>query len=163
MSALEHISKGLGQALEGVAVGWHQLRDRATNAITRFSDADSSQGFGTESGDTIGWGLLATEVSEDNNAVTVRLEAPGMEADNFDLQVIGDYLVVRGEKSHQHSENKGRFTISECAYGQFERVIPLRSQVDEREAQASYKKGVLTVILKKAFKGNIRQIPVNRA
>jgi HSP20 family protein len=96
-----------------------------------------------------GWGVLAAEVSDDGDKVVVRLEAPGMAKDDFDLQVMDGYLVVRGEKRLEREETKGRYHVTECAYGHFERAIPLPDEVDTAKASASYKRGVLRVELPK--------------
>jgi HSP20 family protein len=96
-----------------------------------------------------GWGVLAAEVSDDGDKVVVRLEAPGMAKDDFDLQVMDGYLIVRGEKRLEREETKGRYHVTECAYGHFERAIPLPDEVDTAKASASYKRGVLRVELPK--------------
>ncbi len=106
------------------------------------------------------WGLLAAEVEEQADDVVVRLEAPGMEAGDFDLAVIDDFLVVRGEKRATREERRGEFHVMECAYGEFERAVPLPVPVEEGKAQARYRKGVLTVRLPKTAGGRRRRIDV---
>lgn len=61
----------------------------------------------------------------------------------------GDYLIVRGEKRVTREEMQGRWQITECAYGSFERAIPLPAPVDSDQASASYEQGVLRVELPK--------------
>jgi len=94
-------------------------------------------------------GVLAAEVFDDAKSVIVRLEAPGLEAKEIDLQVINNMLVVRGEKSLQQEHNDGQYHIIECAYGSFERAIPLPAEVDSEKTKASYKRGILRVELPK--------------
>lgn len=97
-----------------------------------------------------GWGVLACEVFDDDDRVVVRVEAPGMEKEDFDLQVIDDYLIVRGEKKMERERSEGGYHISECAYGSFERAVPLPDEVDTTKASASYRRGVLKIELPKA-------------
>jgi HSP20 family protein len=108
-----------------------------------------------------GWGVLACEVFDDDDRVIVRLEAPGMEKDDFDLQVQDDYLVVRGEKQMARERSEGGYRISECAYGSFERAIPLPAGVETDGASASYRRGVLRVDLPKSTQHRRRSISVN--
>jgi HSP20 family protein len=91
---------------------------------------------------------------------TIRLEIPGMNADDFEIQVRGRSLTVAGEKRVEREENQGRYHIMERAYGRFERSVPLPSEVDEGGAQANYKNGVLTVTLPKTKETLERRIRV---
>jgi len=106
------------------------------------------------------WGLLAADVSESDAEVNVRLEAPGLEADNLDIHVVGNVLVVRGEKKVQRAQTEGRFYVMECAYGSFERAVPLPVEVDESAAKASYRRGVLHIKLPKKAAARARRIEV---
>ncbi|HFD81065.1 MAG TPA: Hsp20/alpha crystallin family protein, partial [Gammaproteobacteria bacterium] len=54
----------------------------------------------------------------------------------------------------------GRFHVIECAYGSFERAIPLPAEVDEQGARARYRRGVLTVRLPKKAGARKRRIEV---
>ena len=107
------------------------------------------------------WGMLASEVFDDDDRVVVRLEAPGMEKQDFDLQVVDDYLLVRGEKQHAQESSEGGYHITECAYGSFERAIPLPDEVDSDSARATYKRGVLRVELPKAIQEHRRRVKVD--
>jgi len=155
MSTLQQFREGMSIAWEALVEGWRELYQQAANALTHFSperpkgellprDADEFAIRSTR------WGVLAAEVFDDGDRVVVRLEAPGMEADEFDLQVIDDMLVVRGQKQLQRERTQGRYHVSECAYGSFERAIQLPDDVDSEQAGARYRRGVLRVELPKA-------------
>lgn len=92
---------------------------------------------------------MAAEVFDDQNRIIVRLEAPGLDAKGFDLQVVDDILVVSGEKRIQREYSEGHYHIKECAYGRFERAIVLPAPVDSDKAQADYKNGILRIELPK--------------
>lgn len=94
------------------------------------------------------WSMLGGEVFEDDKRLVVRLEVPGMVKDDFDLQVLEDALVVRGEKRFESSE--GRWRVLQCAYGSFRRVVPLPTAVLADQARASYRNGALKIELPKA-------------
>jgi HSP20 family protein len=164
MSTFSEIGEGLERAWDSIADGWRQLRQRATHALTRFNP--SSREGQLETAEELylqrssRWGLLAADVSETDSEVHVRLEAPGLEADNFDIHVVGNVLVVRGEKQVRHSSTEGRFHVMECAYGSFERAVPLPLEVDENAAKASYRRGVLHIKLPKKAAARARRIEV---
>lgn len=164
MSTLDQLREGLNRAWESVAEGWQELRGRAGHALTHFTPSRSKGELETAQEQLVGnssrWGLLAAEVSENDSEVIVRLEAPGMESQDFDLQVVDDILVVRGEKSVEREEQRGRYYVTERAYGRFERAIPLPSPVEESRAGASYKRGVLRITLPKSARARARRIKV---
>lgn len=106
------------------------------------------------------WGLLAGEVFEDKERVVVRLEAPGMDLGDFDLQVEGDLLRVRGEKRSERETGEGAWRLRERAYGAFERAIRLPAQVKVDKARATYRRGVLRIELPKAQAKAPRRVAV---
>jgi HSP20 family protein len=167
MATLQQISEGVGEAWDSLMDGWRRLYRRAAGAITRFSPGDRDRrSAGTQESRELalrstGWGVLACEVYDDDERVSVRLEAPGMEKGDFDLQVQDDYLVVRGEKQMARERTEGGYHISECAYGKFERAIPLPAEVETDRGTASYRHGVLQVDLPKSAGHRRRSIKVN--
>ena len=155
MSTLQQIRHDVTHAWDRIVDGWEQLFRRAAGALTRFTPgahkADSDEGaHKAMTSRSSGWGLLAAEVFDDDDRVVVRLEAPGLDKGDFDLQVVDDYLVVRGEKRVASERTEGRYHIQECAFGRFERAIALPDEVDTTKAVAEYKKGVLRVELPKS-------------
>lgn len=148
MSTLSQIREGLSRAWDSITEGWRELREMAAEALTRFQPtADSNDNLPQHR--SVRWGLLAAEVADDDRDVVVKLEVPGMRPDDFELEVVGDVLVVRGEKRVSWDNRVGDFYVSERAYGRFERAVQLPASVDESEAKARYDAGVLTVRLPK--------------
>jgi HSP20 family protein len=167
MSTLDQIREGFSHAMNSLGRGWHQLREHAGQALTRFQPA-SSEGpvESVEQGlirNAARWGVLASEVRETDDAVIVGLEIPGMESEDFHIDVVDNYLVVSGEKRLAREEAGGRFYVMERAYGRFERAVPLPVPVDAEGAKARYRKGVLTVTLPKNIRAMGRRIPVQGA
>lgn len=163
MSTLDQLRDGFGRALYSLTEGWRHLRQRATSALTHF--APQAIGELQTSADQVAanasrWGLLAAEISETDSDILVRLEIPGLEPKDFDIQVIDDYLVVRGEKRVQSEQHRGHYHIMECAYGRFERALALPTAVDENRTSASYRNGVLVVTLPKIHRADRNRITV---
>ncbi len=167
MSTLQQLRESLNTTWDAVQHGWQKLFRRAANSITRFTPGKKSRSSATESQElalrNIGWGVLAAEVFDDDDRVVVRLEAPGMNKEDFELEIVNDYLVVRGEKQMEQERSEGGYTIHECAYGSFERAIPLPEEVEADKASASYKRGVLRIELPKATNRRRKKIQVNVA
>lgn len=165
MSTLQQLRDEMSHAWDRVVEGWGHLHRRAAGALTRFTpgghkggaDESEHQELITRSS---GWGVLAAEVLDDDDRVVVRLEVPGLDKADLDVEVIEDYLVVRGEKRVAREGTRGRYSVSECAYGRFERAIPLPEKVEGTGASARYQNGVLRVELPKAAPRARRTIPV---
>ncbi len=73
-----------------------------------------------------------------------------MDAKAFDLQVVDDVLIIKGEKRLHREHSEGYYHVKECAYGLFERAIRLPGAVDSDKAQADYKSGILRIELPKS-------------
>jgi HSP20 family protein len=155
MSTLQNLREGLTEAWDTLLDGWQRLYRRAAGAITRFTPGKREVHAGADESEreiavrSAGWGVLAAEVFDDDDKVVIRLEAPGMAKDDFDLQLMDDYLVVSGEKQVERERTEGRYHVTECAYGRFERAIPLPDEVEGDQARATYRNGVLRVELPK--------------
>ena len=164
MSTFTEFGEGLERAWDSISDGWRQLRQRATHALTHFKPLNRKGELETAEDIFLQrssrWALLAADVSETDTQVNVRLEVPGLEADNFDIHVVGNLLLVRGEKRIQQESTEGRFHVMECAYGSFERAVPLPADVDENTAKAHYRRGVLHIKLPKKAAAGSRRIEI---
>ncbi|MAT66012.1 MAG: heat-shock protein Hsp20 [Gammaproteobacteria bacterium] len=164
MSTLQQLKQGLGRFWDSLSEGWQQLQQRAGHALTRFQPGAKRGELQTREEQieqqASRWGLLAAELQEDDNNISVHLEAPGLDKEHLDISVIDNYLVIRGEKHVQREHSQGRYHIMECAYGRFERALPLPAEVDESGARARYRDGILTVTLPKAAHSRLRRIEV---
>lgn len=168
MPSMHQLRDEIGEAWEGLVHGWQRLYGRAGAAITRFSARGQGQRADLSTVEdqetalrSAGWGVLAAEVHEEPDRIVVRLEAPGLDKEDIDVQVVQDFLVIRGEKHLERERSEGRYHIAECAYGSFERAIPLPEAVETGAASASYRRGVLRVVLPKVAERRRRSIPVN--
>lgn len=101
------------------------------------------------------------EIEETNDAIHLKLEVPGLEAKDLDIQVTAESVAISGErKSETKTEEKG-MTRSEFRYGKFRRVIPLPVRVENTDAKADYKDGILKLTLPKAEEEKHKVVKVN--
>lgn len=154
-TAIETLKRTFADVRESVESGWRRIRAQAADALTRFRGGtrqpQPERGAGGLAAPT--WGLLASDVIEDERRIIVRLEVPGMTRDDLDLQIIGDALVVSGEKRYEADDVRGQWRVRQCAFGAFRRVIPLPVPVRADEAKATCRDGVLRVELPKREPG----------
>jgi HSP20 family protein len=90
-------------------------------------------------------------VSEDEKAMEISAELPGMDEKDIELTLNDGALTIKGEKKSEHESKEKNFYRVERSYGSFQRTIPLGSQIDESKVDANFKKGVLKVTLPKVI------------
>ena len=161
MSNLNQITHNLRDSVDHLAEGWQQLWNKGKNAITRFTPEGTDDSTKSPPQFSNRWGVLSAELKETESKITIMLEVPGMESDDFDIQIDKSALRISGHKTYASDKSEGKYFITERAYGQFERVIPLPCEVDDQGAQASYKKGVLELTLQKHSSAKPRKIVVS--
>jgi len=161
MSNLNQITHNLRDSVDHLAEGWQQMWNKGKNAITRFTPRPADDSAQSPIRLSNRWGVLSAELNETASKITIMLEVPGMESDDFDIQIDKSSLRVSGHKAYASDKNEGKYFITERAYGQFERVIPLPCEVDDDGAEASYKKGVLELTLQKHRSAKPRKITVS--
>ena len=160
MKTIDELKQSGGTLLESMAdqvsEGWDRLRQTASTALTRYLPTERTALPAREEIDDgrfrplAGWAMLGGDLFEDERRVVVRLEAPGLSKEDFDVQVVGQTLVVRGEKCFERETSEGRWRLLQCAYGSFERRVGLPVAVKSDEAHADYQRGVLRIELPKA-------------
>ncbi|MBA4388236.1 MAG: molecular chaperone [Verrucomicrobia bacterium] len=97
-------------------------------------------------------------ISENDKDVQVSAELPGMDEKDVTVELDDGTLTIKGEKREEHEEKGKNWHSVERSYGSFHRVLPLPARIDEKKARASFKKGVLTVVLpKQETDGNRRK------
>jgi HSP20 family protein len=105
--------------------------------------------------------IPAAEMHETSEAIHLKLEIPGMEAKDLDVQVTAEAVSISGErKSEIQTEEKGVIR-SEFRYGHFRRVIPLPTPIQNDKVTAEYKDGILNLILPKVEAEKTKVVKVN--
>jgi len=145
MTTLHKLSDSVRESLDALAEGWQDLWNKARNAITRFTPSAEDDRAGANR-----WSLLSAEMHEGGDDVTVAIEAPGMNKEDFEIFIDGMNLVVKGSKHSSREVTEGHYHITERAYGRFERVLPLPAEVDQEHTKANYRNGVLTLTMPKS-------------
>ena len=105
---------------------------------------------------------IKLEVQEDENAYTIHAEVPGAKKDDIKVTVDGNQVSISAEiKRESEKKEKGRVVHSERYYGNVYRSFALDSAVDEGKGSASYKDGVLELVLPKKNVGGPTKLTVS--
>jgi HSP20 family protein len=105
---------------------------------------------------TNGWVTPNIDISENDEAIDITAELPGVKEEDIDISVTNDILVIKGEKYYH---------LIERSYGSYMRSIPLGFDVDETNVKATTKDGVLNISIPKPaeIKEKTKKIPVSKA
>lgn len=103
----------------------------------------------------------AAEMKETPEAVHLKLEVPGIDAKDIDIQVAAESISISGERKSETKTEEDGMTRSEFRYGSFSRVIPLPARVENTKVNAEYKDGILNITLPKAESEKNKIVKVN--
>ncbi|MCE5267602.1 MAG: Hsp20/alpha crystallin family protein [Planctomycetaceae bacterium] len=132
------------------------------NEVDRLFDSFVREPFGSLEWPSWGGGQWspAVDVTENDKEVTVCAELPGIEPKDIEVSVVGNQLILSGEKKEStETKSKGVYQ-SETRYGSFRRTIPLPDGVDTEKVDARYTNGVLTLRLPKTPQAASKRIEV---
>jgi len=130
-----------------------RLRDEMENLLERFSG---------DGGELWPSGVLAPpmDFSESEFGLQVRMDLPGVDPKEIDIQVSGNQLTVSGERKEEQEEKGETYHRVERRTGRFSRSVTLPCPVDEDKIDASYRDGVLSISVPKREEAKGRRINV---
>jgi HSP20 family protein len=103
----------------------------------------------------------AIDIFEEKGEVVVKAELPGVKKDGISVKIVGNDIIVNGEKKTEEKVERKDYLRVERSHGSFSRTLSLPEGCDTEHAKASFKDGVLEVRLPRTGrKGLERQINV---
>ena len=140
---------------------WKPLRelDRVRSDMDRLWDAFFEGRPVRRFDEMKGW-LPSLDVSETKNDIVVKAELPGMDPKDIDISLSDGSLVLKGEKKHEKEEKEENYHFVERSYGSFVRSVHLPAEVKHDKISASYKNGVLKVVLPKSEESKKKEIKI---
>lgn len=143
-------------------IRWEPFREvesmqRQMNRL--FDQVMSYQGEGDRS-DGMSF-VPAAEIHETDHEVKLRIEVPGIDAKDLDVNVTAEAVSIRGERRSAARQENGGMQRSEFRYGSFQRVIPLPARIRNDQIQAEFQNGVLCLTMPKAEDEKNRVVKVN--
>lgn len=106
--------------------------------------------------------LPAVDIEETENEYRIHAEMPGMKKEDVKVTVVDNVLTISGEKKAEaeQKDEKRRLHRSERIFGTFQRSFTLPEPVVADKIAASFKDGVLTVVVPKSEEAKPRKIEV---
>jgi HSP20 family protein len=103
--------------------------------------------------------LPVTDIFENDQALTLVVEMPGVNKDHVDVRVENDVLTIEGRVDFGNYEGLQPL-YTEYNVGNYARSFQLSSKIDQSGINAQLKDGVMTLVLPKGEKAKPRRIAV---
>jgi len=145
---------------------WKPFRDwvpfdfeQMRREMDRLWDSFFERGIRRKSEEVSDW-FPSLDVSETKNDLVIKAEVPGMEPKDIDISLSDGVLTIKGEKKQEREEKEEDYHLIERSYGSFARSIQLPKGVQSDKIQATYKNGVLKVVLPKSEEAKKKEIKI---
>lgn len=89
------------------------------------------------------------DVMDQDAALVVRTEIPGVDPESIDVTVEGGTLTIKGSRSFSSEESKDNYHRKEIFEGSFERTLLLPDGIDPQAVTAASKDGILEITIPK--------------
>ena len=122
-----------------------------------FDDFFTKDFFGTELHTPFNGTHPSVNVIEHDDAFNIEVAAPGLNKDDFKLELDNDILTISFEKKSEEETKKGKYTRREFSFNSFKRSFTLPEHVVEAEKiEAKYEDGILRLNLPKREEAKVQ-------
>jgi HSP20 family protein len=128
------------------------LRDDFDRFIDRFFSKDFEIWEGQRE--------FNVDIYEDADNVVIKAEIPGVNKEDISVSLTDDTVTISGKKTEEKKIEKENYYRKEIRTGSFSRSFTLPCAVDREKVKATYKNGVLEIILPKSEKEKAKEVKI---
>lgn len=142
---------------------WDPFRDLETiqNEMNKMFNSSLVRWADRDAGLLEGAWSPAIDIYDSKDNIMVKADIPGMKKDEIEASVHADTLIIKGEKKQEKEVKEKDYIRTERFYGSFNRAIKLPAAVDASKVNATYKNGVLELVLPKKEESKPKQLKIN--
>lgn len=89
------------------------------------------------------------DIIDSDKDIKLRAALPGVDRNDLNVEVTEDEVTIKGSTRSEEKEEEGNYVCCELVHGEFERTIALPAEVDAARAKATFKEGVLELVMPK--------------
>lgn len=93
--------------------------------------------------------LPSVNINENKDGFEIEVAAPGMEKNDFNIDLDNNVLTISSEKEEAKEEKEKKYMRKEYCYTKFSRSFTLPNSVKEDDIKATYKNGILNILIPK--------------
>ncbi len=99
-------------------------------------------------------GQLSVDVYESPSELTIIAPIAGVKLQDINIGLTDDILVISGKRTLDFKMPVDDYIIQECFWGEFSRSIVLPDNANQSQISASFKDGILKIIIPKTSENN---------
>ena len=143
-------------------VRWDPFQDLITlqDRMNQIFEQTLDRSRGKREGMTASAWSPPVDIYETAENLILKAELPGLSKNDIDIQVRDNRLTLKGERRHEKEVKEENYLRVERAYGAFQRVFSLPTDIQPDKIHATFKDGVLEVTIPKAEVAKPKQITV---
>jgi len=100
------------------------------------------------------------DIYEEGDNIILKAEIPGMNKEDIQVSLTEDTVTISGKKSEEKKIEKENYYRKEIRTGSFSRSFTLPCAVDREKVKATYKNGILEIVLPKAEKEKAKEVKI---
>lgn len=106
---------------------------------------------------------MRLDVSETDHAYLVKAQIPGAKKEDVKVKIDGNFVSISAEvkEEKEAKDDNARMLSRELYYGSMSRGFALEHEINEKDAQASFDRGVLTLTLPKRAEAKGTTLRIN--
>jgi HSP20 family protein len=135
------------------------LNDFAPTAFSNLIDRFFNDSVARSGGSSYSF-VPRVDVIEGEKAFEIHVAVPGMNKEDFKIDLNDNYLTISGERKWTNEKKETNFHSIETQYGTFSRTFTLPENVDATKINAKYVNGILEINIpkdeKKVLKSTIK-------
>ncbi|MGQ9558544.1 MAG: Hsp20/alpha crystallin family protein [Desulfurispora sp.] len=141
-------------------IKWDPFREIVAlqNSVNRLFDENLRALWQSERKEQAGF--FPVDIKETPEDIVIKAELPGMAREDIKVTFNDGLITIKGERRQESREENGNFLRVERRYGTFSRTFSVDVPVKAAEIKASYKDGVLEVILPRENESKAQEVQI---
>jgi len=100
-------------------------------------------------------------IFDKEDSIFVKVMLPGVNTEDLNIELNDKTITIKGSRKKTNVDNNIKYLRQEREFGDFTKVIQLKTIVDQNNISANYSDGILSIELKKSPEEKPRKININ--
>ncbi len=105
-------------------------------------------------------GELTVDIYDKGDSIVIQSTVAGVKPEDLDVSITTDSVTLRGKRERHEEVHDKDYYYKELFWGTFSRSVILPEEIEDDEAEATLKNGLLTIRLPKKRKGVVQKLKV---
>jgi len=141
---------------------WEPIKDllNIKERMNRIFEESIARSRGKKDFDAVSWSP-PVDIYEHEDCIVLKAELPGIKKSDINIELHRDTLILKGHRRRKKESLEENYLLLERHFGSFTRIFNLPKMVQPDGIKASYKNGILELILPKAKEEKPKKIQIS--